>query len=486
MAAKVRVNGQPSKLAPRGRVRKWQRCKKHDAPYWRSCDIASPSAKTKPRPATGASSYTRLVFATQNPTKLSLYEFAQALGLSTLHVAGIEVEEIKGTYCASPWLQYAWMDADRVGREAIGRAIATAEDMMETYLGFRLLPSYEADERHATTKPYHPEFVNFTGRQVGGFNSAVRTTWGYVLDYGRRKATPLTIIQQTLPGPVLADLVWTPSGYWEVAEVLVDATGITDPQEIRVFYPGKGSDPAWEIRPITVSIDGGSHIATITFPRELGVLESIWNALVPGAAEGSDDANFVSTVGVYRIYTDASDQASFRWEQVTSCGVCDGIDGGCPACSFRTMAGCITTRGDPRLGLSVFRPAAWDEDTRAFLPRDFEAFRQPDDIALNYLAGWEDPNKNRPRLEMAPKWREAVAYLAASLLERPPCDCSPDYWERWREDVSTDVSYFGQGGHILRVAPNDLSNPFGTRRGAIWAWKRCTDGLAIGQGVEYR
>jgi hypothetical protein len=428
------------------------------------------------------------MFATQTLTKLSLYEFAQALGLSTLHVAGVEVDAIKGAYCSRPWIQYAWQDADRVSREDIGRAIKQAEDQMEQYLGFRLLPAFEADERHQTTGPFRPEFVNLTGRGVGGFNASIRTRWGYVIDYGRRATTQLTIIPQVIGMNPPADLTWLTAGYWELGEIVVDATGITDPQEIRLFYPGKGPDPLWEIRPTTVVINAITHQATVTFPRELGVLESIWNALVPGAAAGDDDADFISTADVFRVYADETDQAAFLWERVSNCATCGGNDpdpGPCPACGFRTAAGCLSTRGDPRLGSAVFRPAKWNTTTLQFDPADFPVFRMPDDIDINYLAGWQDPTRKAPRLEMADQWKMAVTYFAASLLERPPCDCSPDHWERWREDMTSTVTAFGAGGNIVRASQKDLTNPFGTRRGAIYAWDRVTDGAGIGKSASY-
>jgi hypothetical protein len=358
---------------------------------------------------------------------------------------------------------------------------------MEQYLGFRLLPAYEADERHETTGPYRPEFVNLTGRRVGGFNASIRTRWGYVVDYGRRATTALTIIPQVVGGNPPADLTWVTAGYWELGEIIVDATGITDPQEIRLFYPGKGPDPYWEIRPISVTIDGTTHRATITFPRELGVLESIWNSLQAGSADGTDDADFISTADVFRVYTDPSAMATFLWERVSNCATCGGNEPStpCPACGFRESAGCFSTRGDPRLGSAVFRPAKWNANSLQFDPAEFEVFRMPDDIDLNYLAGWQDPTRPRPLVEMADQWKTAVAYFAASLLERPPCDCSPDHWERWREDMSSTVTAFGQGGQIVRSSPEDLANPFGSRRGAIYAWHRVTDGAGIGKSASY-
>lgn len=420
------------------------------------------------------------------PTKLSLWDFADQLGISPIHVGGIDVEPLRSN-CSTPWIQYEFQDADRVGREAIARAIATAESKIEDYLGFRLLPTYEANEKHRTPQPYHPEFVNYNGRRIQGFQATVQADWRYVREYGIRATTPLTIVQQTV-GPNLVDLVWVPNqpGYaWEVASVIADATGVLDPQEIHVYYPGHLDDPTWEIKPIAATIDSTTHQATIIIRRELMVLDSKWDTISPEAVDGTDDTAFLSTVDVQRVYTDPSVEGALLFEPLPYCNECQSAGGsGCVRCSYLEATACLYPRGIERDGQTAYRPAQWDAETQAFKTLDLVIGRQPDDIRINYLAGWEDKTSRTPLVTMDRKWREAVVYFAAALLERPPCDCSPDYWEYWREDLST--TFNPRGGAITNVSPQDLLSPFGTRRGAVFAWKRVTDGAAIGKAVSYR
>jgi hypothetical protein len=379
-------------------------------------------------------------------------------------------------------VQYEWQAADRVGREAIARAIAMAEAKMEDYLGFRLKASYEVAERHALTGPYHPELVNWTGKRVGGYQIREQLRWGFFIGLGVRATTLLPIIQQGGPP---ADLVWVtnqPGYYWEVARIVIDATGVTDPDEIHVFYPGHGTDPEWEIRPINVTLDTNTHQATLLIRRELMVLDTWWDTITPEAPDGTVDANFLTTIAAYRVYTDTTTQATLRWDEGPWC-TCDGA-GTCIGCTQKTSTACGFPIGDQRISNVGLHPAVWNADTMKWEWPNVCIDRMADDAEVNYFAGWQNKNTSRPLSTMDLKWREAVAWYAAALLERPPCDCNPDFWEHWREDLTT--TFNPRGGQITNVGKIDLANPFGTRRGMIEAWRRVTDGDAVSVGVKYR
>jgi hypothetical protein len=73
--------------------------------------------------------------------------------------------------------------------------------------------------------------------------------------------------------------------------------------------------------------------------------------------------------------------------------------------------------------------------------------------------------------EMDKRWQTAVTRFAAAELARPICACDNANRElyRWQFDVartggSNDESY-------QATTMEDLANPFGTRRGHLYAWK---------------
>ena len=67
----------------------------------------------------------------------------------------------------------------------------------------------------------------------------------------------------------------------------------------------------------------------------------------------------------------------------------------------------------------------------------------------------------------------AVAFFAASKLDRPVCGCSnvQQFIDRWRIDVMANKFSDGTGMSI-NVTPEQLTNRLGSTYGALYAWKR--------------
>jgi hypothetical protein len=409
------------------------------------------------------------------PTKLPLAEWARLLGLDPLHFGQVQIRN-QPTVCDAVWLQYEYQASERVGREAVARAIREAEDDIERHLGFRVLPAWEVDERVLMPRALRPENVNLSATDVRGYPNSVKAGWGYFVTGGIRATTLLDAD---------AAIVYTDEDgddYKETATVTVAVPAGTDPCQVRVYFPGEGALDEWEIRPASVSVAGA--VATITFRRELALLPELAEAYprddgTPAAADGETDANFLTTVDVYRVYNDPSQQVSFLWEPVGECG-CGTPD--CSICSYSAQTGCLHLRSAPRLSRIAFSPGDWDADTEAFTSAGWAVGRQPDQARLWYLAGYQDPTLACPRRTLSRDLARSIAIYAASILDRPVCDCASAKAavDRWRKDLA----FVGGADELseYNVREDDLNNPLGSRAGAVYAWKRVKD-LQIGQAA---
>ena len=383
-------------------------------------------------------------------TLLSLDRFAQVVGIHPLHFNQVTVANLADVHiCGSPYCQFAWQDADAVGREEIANAIKSAEEQITTELGFSPMPTWVADEPIMMPLPSNPELLSTSFRNVRGFWQSVHLNRGHVYTGG--------IVAKTLikgDAPILYvdnDL----DGYPELSLISV-VTTVTDPEEIAVYYADMDGDDEWEIRPISVSIVGGT--ANIVIRREQLVIASLMSALNPEGVNGIDDANFVSTVDVYRKYNDPSQQLNMIWEPVY---------GDCSNTQFTVQTGFMMVR-NKELGIVALAPGTWNSVDVKYDLGTFDLARQPNKGRVWYRAGWQYKGL---WTKMDPMWEKAIAYYALTLLDRPLCSCNKieAFVNYWREDFALSKSVGGtsfswQKGRIIEC-------PLGTTRGATYAWR---------------
>lgn len=414
-------------------------------------------------------------------TKLSLDRWFALMGINPLHANQVRLDDADNALCSDIYFQYNWQTADHISREQLAQTIAEVEEEIESWLGYHMCPDWEVDEWRPTLRPMNAEYVNYNVHDVRGYRQTVRADWGYFISGGIRAQTLVEA------GVAIAYTDEDGDGYKETATVIVN-TVAQDPNEIVIFYPGKGGDDAWEIRSTEVSI--AVPVATITFRREQAVIPDKLEAFnIEGAeAIGTVDADFLDKVDVYRRYNDPQAQASFLWEPLATglCGTCGGT--GCTVCAYSTQTGCLILRGEPRQSLVGYWPATWNEDTLDFDRDTWAVSRQPDVVRLYYYSGWRDKN-SRYVSRLSADWERTVAYMTAARLPRPPCDCSADTWRYWREDLnlaSGDENGPATYNPLLsRVGlANPLDNPFGSKRGELMAWRKISGlGLIRGQAV---
>lgn len=414
----------------------------------------------------------------QTPTKLSLTRWAAIMQINPIHFEGVYVNT--PTTCAQPWTQYGYQANDRVGREELAKAIAEAETDIETYLGFNLAPVWEVDEWVTTVRSARPELTNVTGRDLRGYAQPAQTKKGYLISGGIRSKEPIAA------GAAVTYTDEDGDGYKETATITA-ATSLTNECDLTLYFPQ--DDPSvpeaamdeWEIRDFRATIAGGT--LTIKARREQFVLPNVQERfIIPSddthlrGVDGADDAKFITTVDVYRTYNDPQRQVQFLWEP-TGCGECGG--GGCAMCSYAVQFGCLSGRDNPRLGIVAYHPATWNADTLTFDSAGWAVGRQPDMVRLWYYSGYQEKGRGCLTRQMAPKFERIVAYYAAALLDRPVCSCNnvKAFIDQYQVDYAATVTEKGK-----RLNQSEFTNPFGTRYGQLYAWRRLR-GMAIGKGA---
>lgn len=390
-------------------------------------------------------------------TWLPLDRWAEIVGLHPLHFNGLaSANLIPGTVCGDVWFQYSWQHSDRVGHEDVAMAIQQAEMIISSEVGFNLLPDWTVAERLPYPKPGVPGVMNLNGTNPYGYFNSVELRKGHVISGGVRAKSLIEAGAAYVRSDEDSD------GFQETCTATV-ATTVTDENEIHLYYPAESGDDGWEIRPIKVTLSGGNAIITfkiwqISAANKMGIFD-------PQPLDAEKNASYESTVDVYRVYNDPATQVQFMWEGWPWTNGC----GSCYACQFGTQAGCFHLR-EPRIGIAVPAPASWDSDNERFNVAEWSVCRAPDQVRFWYYSGFEDTNLTRSKVEMAKFWEYAVAFYAASLLDRDVCGCSnvQQFIDRWRVDAMAN----DQESISIQVTPELLSNKMGTTLGAIYAYKR--------------
>jgi hypothetical protein len=353
--------------------------------------------------------------------------------------------------CDDVWYQHDWQFAGKVSRESIAMALARAERVVQQELSYYLIPQYT--EETVRINSYHrPEYYNFYNSR--GMGKSVFTRWGWVTEVGRQAKVAISANEVVAYSDVDGD------GFDEIGE-MVCATTATDPEEIRVYYPGKSAQDAWEIRPVTdITVVGG--LLTIRIPKYMLALEELQEKAVDPRAEkiiidGDDNDNFLQTVDIYRVYTDTSEQAVFQSENYENCG---------SGCSSYDETGCLYIR-DSRLGILAVNRADYSAITGAWAGASFTSM--PDKVTIYYRAGMTDTTMIFPSRQMNPAWEEMLVYYALTFLDTRLGGCSNtrNIWDIQTEDMARNSPE--KGG--FNMSWTALDNPFGTTRAAIRLWK---------------
>lgn len=387
-------------------------------------------------------------------TWLPLDRWAEIIGLNPLHWNQlVSARLLQGTVCGDVFFTYAWQHSDRLGRDDIAVAIQAAEQEIAAEVGYNLLPDWTLEERLGYPVPAVPG-VYGNGLNPRGQMKSVELRRGHVISGGVKTKS---VIQA---GAAIVRTDPDVDNYQELCTVTVP-TSVTDINEIHAYYPAKNGADGWEIRPISVTLSGGNAI--IQFKVWQIVAANQLDAINAQPLEAEGPNTYETTVDIYRVYNDPSTQVQFMWEGCYDC--C----GGCVACNFSTQAGCFHLR-DPRMGVAVPAPGTWVAADQTFSALEWTACREPDQVRFWYYSGIQDLALTRPKVQMSPYWEKAVAFFAASKLDRPVCGCSnvQQFIDKWRRDAVFSNEEEG----AMQLTPEQASNHMGTSLGAIYAWRQ--------------
>lgn len=397
---------------------------------------------------------------------LPLDRFAQVIGLDPRHFRQVSTTYKPNNTCATIWKEHAWQESDAISRDDIAEALHQAEEVFADHLGYSVRPEWVVGERRRTPQPADKGLYATASLNYQGFNLSLPLRRGHFIQGGIKTHT----LVHASVGVVYSDA--DTDGYAETATITF-ATTVTDEQELAVFYPGKSGADQWEIRPFrTCAIAAG--VATMTFWKHQFVLESLIEALEPGEVNGDLNANFLTTVDVYRRHTDPTSQCTFIWDPLA-----ESCNGEC--CDPTSQSGCLVPR-DYDAGIVAYQAATYDATTGEWTAADLTEGRNPEQLLLYYYAGYQDKRRKYPLIQMDPEFERAICYYALTLLRREICSCTNieglmNYW-------TTDMATRTPGGATFQLSSKVLDNPMGTTRAAVNAWN-LIQRRSLARAVDY-
>lgn len=386
---------------------------------------------------------------TETETLLSLHEWAKIVGVDYWSLSGVSSPTGRTAPCEAVWYQYPWQK-DFLSRETLAEAIAMAEDLLAEQLHYYPAPKYIFDE-DVQNPPFNDHRLYGLGATYRGDWKAVPLRWGCFQSGGQRNRAVIdadaAVVLSDVDGDGVKDMF-----------TVTAATTLTDVDEIAIYFAasdrlGEAVGEKWRIRPVKVSISGGT--ATITGHITLLVQPKLQTIAQPAEQSSSDDTIYVDTVDVYRTYTDDTATTSSPNQGVAIWDVPLSDSPTAPAESVLPVqfGNRLNRAGMPYLfyGLSSTWPYG----------------RQPERFKVHYRAGVP-----RSGDYMDHQYADIVAKLATALLPNEKCGC--EYSHRiiayWRRPVNDGVE--GETGRQFTLEEIN-NNPFGEPRlGALMAWKR--------------
>lgn len=317
-------------------------------------------------------------------------------------------------------VEEGWQAGDAAGRADIRRALASAEARLAALLGVTLAPDAVSATLPMPTPRYgQPARLFLPVSPILALGAPIYTQIGTA-----------SVVYSDRDGDDLND-IWTSQL----------TTTETNPLHLFCVVSANDRREAWldlatDTLPATVSIVGG--VATFR-GRAWTMARPLKYAAANGAPlDPSDTTNFLSSIAIY--------QRTFSATPFLAGASC-----GCSACGG-AITGTVQSAATGLVCLSSC--ACWG-----------------DQVAITYTAGLD--------WSLSSGWQTALARLTAAELGAPVCACEDVNRElyRWQKDMALTGKSDEQYGAI---SAGDLSNPLGTRRGAIAAYRYLLTAQSLG------
>lgn len=412
---------------------------------------------------------------------LPLESFREIIGYHPWHFWGMSDTTYVPVTSACNTLvkQHSWQAADQTGRREICEAIDTAEGRLHDYLGYWPAPKFLIetipwqkffDRNLVRRMDFDPTGHWISGRLNNGLVQAVGLETYVLLDTPR-----ITYLDED--GDGLDDTA-----------TFTIATTITDISQLGVYFQstdrldGEAVSERWRIAPVKITLSGGvaTFVARAWIFAEPLLYEGFANATLDPTVAG----NFVSNVEVYRHWSDPAgttiytSQGVIYWETAP----CHGWWCGCSNCSTSftpanssddpaAYAAAIARVGIRNAEAGIIMPAeaVWNATAGVWSNVPWDVWREPDRVLVRYQAGAALGDDGH----MDKRWQTIVARMAAAELAGRICACDTANRElyRWQFDLARSG---GAGDESYGMTTREvLNNPFGTRRGHVFAWQEC-------------
>lgn len=398
-------------------------------------------------------------------TELSVDRFFQIIGIQPFHAnqlrtpAGLDPAGTHG--CSSVIYQHRWQSPGGVpGRNDIAAEIHKAEQDMELFLHFKMLKGWVTDE--VMPSYGHERFVH-----------------GYPvkMQHAHLGCPAVQVVDEIALDVDVAPNDYDGDNYNEQAVLTFTLDQdvydtVESAEEFRVFYPGRGGDPHWEIRPVEASIDPDTLLLTITLSMSQIVKPNLVEQMVPGPLNSDDPTTFLDKLDIYRVHSDYASDDIFKI-------VCSA----CTSSPTRASTSGFHISIEDRIGgiFRIDRPfGIGGSSCTCWRPKE----------TLSYTAGYlgTETNAGSTFTKMAPKFEKAIAALVMSRLGGIcSCHMTIDY----TRDLSIITQASSSGGDTSHTRwatkpPDDvMKNPFGTSLGENIAWTTIVDEIVGETGNDY-
>lgn len=396
---------------------------------------------------------------------LPLDEFRRIMGFNPFHFWQLANDTTPIRAACNPLvMEYAWQNVDAVGRSEIREAIMRAEERVKTLLDFAPAPRPELDTISM------PQFYDPRQGYLSSADAKGRWLSMGLNSYKVQSIGALTVETIADAAPAITDA--DGDTLYDTFTLTVN-TSITDATQIAVYFAAAnrldsaGLVERWRIQPVSVAISGG--VATITGRAWSIIKPALYEGVGTGQLNPQTLTNYPTLLTVARRYIDTSNQGAFIWESSPGGSCATDTD---PSAIDSTDARFVIRNSD--VSLIAGEAAVMDADTSEWLSNGWPVDYPPERVTVNYIAG--EPLVNG---QMSERYKVIIARFAAAELARPLCGC---------EEASAAASYWqfdlaqtagAQNGETYAAPFAAMDNPFGTRRGHVYAWSELKGGARL-------